>query len=297
MVSKHDGWRQPLARVDTAVAALKASGGAGVDEALAAVADLRRVLEAWEEASAARGSDVGSMVIIGHLAAAVAHEINNLLFVIRGSAELARLNLGDGDPMQARLRSIDEAVDRAKDLTAMVLYAARSAGGGPPPIPLHPVVKEGVKLARASLGDNVKVRQNVTASAPAIVVDPIKAYQLVMSLLDCAATTLTEGGGLLSVTLNVTDIEGGDRSGPGIAGSCLLLAVAWAVGEDAEDLINRASDRGGDRTEELPRGADLPGNAVEIVHGLGGQITGYTVGDGGLCIEVLLPLSPPPVVV
>ena len=58
----------------------------------------------------------GRIEIIGHLAAGVAHELNNLLFVISGFSELARLDLSKHDPALANFDRIEEAVNRAKDL-------------------------------------------------------------------------------------------------------------------------------------------------------------------------------------
>jgi signal transduction histidine kinase len=293
MVSEHRGRRMYLERVEAALATLQeeVGFGSGIDEAVAAVAELRRALDSGETPAVGRTDD-NSMIIIGHLAAAVAHEINNLLFVIRGSAELARLNLGEDDPLQTRLTSIDEAVDRAKDLTAMILHTARRSGSPPPPIPLHPVVKEAVKLTRAALGDDLQVRQHVLTDTSPMVVDPIEAYRLVLSLLRCVSKILAEKDGLLAVTLDELETEDCNRSIPDASGRWLLLAVASAVGEGAEEAVDRLADRSGDRKQETSEGVEIPETSVNIVRNLGGHIAGYVVPGGGIYIEVLLPLLP-----
>jgi two-component system, cell cycle sensor histidine kinase and response regulator CckA len=65
------------------------------------------------------------MESLGRVASAVAHDFNNMLTAIRGSAELLLLDEQDGLPVADGVSEITEAVERAAGLTAQLLAFAR----------------------------------------------------------------------------------------------------------------------------------------------------------------------------
>ena len=291
-----EGWRRRLEQVEAAVSAIAEEGeaaersNAGVDEAVAAVRELRRALEGDERAAGSGMRDLGRLEVLGHLAAGVAHEFNNLLFVIRGFAELARMDLPDGDPITTNLNRIEEAVDRAEGLTRMVLVTARPSDGGPAAIQLYPLVKEGIKVIRESFTDDVRVHQDIATDAGGVAINAVQAYRVIMTLLENAATALGEEGGFLSVTLAETESEAST------GGSSLLLTVAYATGEDGEEAWNRLIEQGGEQASLPPEKEGVPQSVRDIVEGLGGVVRSRSLDDRVRSFEVVLPLSPKPAV-
>ncbi len=289
-----ESWWRKLEQVEAAVSAIAEDSeaaerpSAGADEAVAAVRDLRRALEGDERAAGSGMPNLGRLEVLGRLAAGVAHELNNILFVIRGFAELARLDLPSGDPIATKLDRIEEAVDRAEGLTRMVLVTAWPSDGGPVPIQLHPLVKEGIKLIRESLSDDVRVQQDIATDAAGVEIDAVQAHRVIMTLLENAATALGEEGGFLSVTLAETESEAS------IGGSSLLLTVTYATGEDGEEVWKRLIEQGGEQASPLPESGGVPQSVRDIVEGFGGVVRSRSLDDRGRSFEVVLPLSPNP---
>ena len=234
--------------------------------------------------------DPGRLEVVGHLAAGVAHELNNLLFVIRGFSELARLDLPDEDPVTAKLDRIEEAVDRAQGLTQMVLESSHPSDDGPVAIRLHPLLKEGVKLIRESLPDEVRVHQEIATDAAAVFVDPVRIFPVILTLLKMAAEPLFSDGGRLWVTLTEAKAEGA------ITGSNLVLTVGSANGDDGDEIQRRLTSEGGVPKSPLPGDESTAKRICEIVGDCGGELRCRSIDQRGLCIEVLLPLASNPAI-
>ncbi|MFV2073463.1 MAG: histidine kinase dimerization/phospho-acceptor domain-containing protein [Thermoanaerobaculales bacterium] len=237
-----------------------------------------------------RKIDPGRLEIVGHLAAGMAHELNNILFVIRGFSELARLDLADEDPVATRLDRIEEAIDRAEGLTRMVLETAHPSDDGPMAIQLHPLVKEGVKLVGEGLPDNVRVHQAIATDAAAVAVDPVRFFPMIVTLLRMAAEPLVADGGMLWATLIETKVEGMT------ADANLVLTVGSATGEDEDEVWGRLTSGGRAPMSPLPENESTAASICEIVRACGGEVRHRSIDQRELCFEVILPLSPNPAV-
>jgi signal transduction histidine kinase len=65
------------------------------------------------------------MESIGQLAGGIAHDFNNILTAIRGYADLLAADLGPDDPRQDSVRGIQDAGERAAELTGKLLTFSR----------------------------------------------------------------------------------------------------------------------------------------------------------------------------
>lgn len=221
--------------------------------------------------------------ILGHLAAGVAHELNNWFFVIRGFSELARLDIDDGDPVAESLDRIEEAIDIAEGLTRMVLECAHPSGDGVIAIRLHPHVKECLKLVRATLPETISVHQDIASDAPLADLEPVRFFTAVLSLLQTAIASIDKRGGMLWVKLAETEADG-ESAGPGVA-----LSVGSASGAEAEDLLKRL-DAGEGTTPPLLREDDEAAVSMnELVRGFGGTVRYRSIDEGARCIDVTFP--------
>ncbi len=121
------------------------------------------------------------MEAIGTLAGGIAHDFNNILGAILGYADLAMLEVGDG-PMRENLEEIRTAGLRAKDLVAQILSFSRQGESVRKPLILVPVIKETLKLLRATLPSTITITQDISCENGRIMADPTQIHQVLMNL-------------------------------------------------------------------------------------------------------------------
>lgn len=147
------------------------------------------------------------MEAIGTLAGGIAHDFNNILTSILGYAELIR---DDMDP--SRTESLDDVAQvikagkRAKELVAQIRTFSCQAEDDVYPIQVSMVIKEALKLLRASLPTNIEIKQLISAGSTTILSDPAKIHQLIMNLSTNAYRAMREDGGILEVRLETFDL-------------------------------------------------------------------------------------------
>src|SRR5512147_249747 len=95
------------------------------------------------------------MEALGTMAGGIAHDFNNMLLPILINAELA---LGDEDPdvpNARRLQQIIEAAKRGRDMVKQIIMFAQEKEIERGPVQVYPVVRDALKLLRATLPKNV----------------------------------------------------------------------------------------------------------------------------------------------
>jgi PAS domain S-box-containing protein len=141
------------------------------------------------------------MEAIGTLAGGIAHDFNNILAAIIGFGELAKIEASANSEASSNINEILRASFRARDLVRQILTFSRQTEAEFSPIQIHRVVKEAIKLLRASLPSTINVRQNI-ASQAMIMADPTQIHQVVMNLCTNAFHAMREKGGDLEVSLS-----------------------------------------------------------------------------------------------
>ncbi len=145
------------------------------------------------------------MEAIGTLAGGIAHDFNNILAAIIGYTELASLNASNSDSLKSDLDEILKASNRAKDLTKQILLFSRQTEQEQKPIKIEFIVKEVLKMMRASLPTTIEIRQNIKTGLAPILSDSTEIHRVLMNLCTNAAHAMQKKGGVLEVTL--TDME------------------------------------------------------------------------------------------
>jgi two-component system cell cycle sensor histidine kinase/response regulator CckA len=137
---------------------------------------------------------------IGTLAGGIAHDFNNILSGIMGYTEIALTELPEGSPTAGKLNKALDAIYRAKELVQQILAFSRQSESDPRPIKLSPIIKEVLKLMRASLPATIDIRQALEVNAT-VVADPVQIHQVVMNLCTNAAHAMKIKGGTLTVSM------------------------------------------------------------------------------------------------
>jgi signal transduction histidine kinase len=230
------------------------------------------------------------MEAIGTLAGGIAHDFNNILAAILGYSEIALEDCRGQSPVEGYLNEILKAAHRAKDLTQQILTFSRQAEIAPKPVRFSSVVREAVKLLRASIPTTIAIREALHSDAT-VMADPTQLHQVVMNLATNAAHAMEKSGGILTITLE-------DRQGyadTGLAGGkngnrrSVQLTVA-DTGQGIEpNLIERIFDPYF-TTKSKGKGT---GMGLSVVHGIvkncGGDIRVESEPGRGAVFRIFLP--------
>jgi CheY-like chemotaxis protein/two-component sensor histidine kinase len=141
------------------------------------------------------------MEAIGTLAGGIAHDFNNILAAILGYAELAGFDLERDSHANKNLDNVIRASYRAKDLVKQILSFSRQSEKEKKPIHISSIIKESIKLLRASLPTTIDIRQDIEPNSGIINANPTQIHQVMMNLCTNAAHAMSEKGGILEVTL------------------------------------------------------------------------------------------------
>ncbi|RPI99008.1 MAG: PAS domain S-box protein, partial [Desulfobacteraceae bacterium] len=148
------------------------------------------------------------MEAIGTLAGGIAHDFNNILSAIIGYAELADIDTRRESPVASSLTQILKAAFRARDLVRQILMFSRQSEVQFGPLQVNLIIKETLKLLRASLPATIQVRQDL-GDCGKILGDPTQVHPVVMNLCTNAYQAMGAEGGLLDISLASVDIDAG----------------------------------------------------------------------------------------
>jgi CheY-like chemotaxis protein/two-component sensor histidine kinase len=236
------------------------------------------------------------MEAIGTLAGGIAHDFNNILSIIFGYTQLAGRQLDKDSKAQRHLKTIEEAAARAKDLVNQILLFSRKSAAGKYPLLVQPVVKEAIKLLRASLPATIEIRELIAAEDVRILADPVQLHQLLMNLCTNAFQAMRQQGGTLTVVLKPVEVDIRlAKTDPALQpGSYLLLQVSdTGAGIPAENLARIFDPFFTTRKDQAGTGLGLA-----VVHGIvrdqGGAILVDSSAARGTTFSVYLPRTNQP---
>jgi len=231
------------------------------------------------------------MEAIGTLAGGVAHDFNNILSSIIGYTELSQMHLAKGKDVPEYLANVLKACDRAKDLVSQILTFSRQSKVDMKPIMLSPIVREALKLLRASLPSTIEIRQDIRSDS-LIMGNPTHIHQIVMNLATNASHAMREKGGTLSVTLT-EEPETGVPSSPEGGGErkpCLRLSVEDTGHGMPPEMLDRIFEPFF-TTKESGEGTGL---GLAVIHGIvqdyGGTIEVFSRPGRGSRFDIALPV-------
>ncbi len=136
---------------------------------------------------------------VGTLAGGIAHDFNNILVSLLGNAELAKLKLPADHPVQKYIERLLDGSERARDLVRQILAFSRRQEGVRKPVQLQSVVKEGLKLIRASIPATIEIRSEFLDQCPYVLSDPGQIHQVLLNLCTNAVHAMDAHGGRLQI--------------------------------------------------------------------------------------------------
>ncbi len=150
------------------------------------------------------------MEAIGTLAGGIAHDFNNILNIIIGHTELALLDNTVQTGTQEYLHRVMDASQRASDLVHQILTFSRQKGMESKPLNISVLLKETLKMLRASLPSSIDIQQNIMDSQSLILADSTRIHQLFMNLCTNASHAVPDQGGRIDVELDRLELGMGN---------------------------------------------------------------------------------------
>ena len=141
------------------------------------------------------------MEALGVMSGGIAHDFNNILAAIIGFSELVAGHVAKGS-RDASPPRIKEAGIRGRELVRQMLTFSRQSEQEKKPLRLSSIVKETVKLIRATIPATIGIRLKTLKESGLILADPAQIQQVLMNLCTNAAHAMREKGGVLDIELS-----------------------------------------------------------------------------------------------
>jgi len=232
------------------------------------------------------------MESIGTLAAGIAHDFNNILSPIFGYVELAQMKAEKDSIIMNYLDEVHNAARRAGDLVKQILTFSRQDTEKFSPVAVHVIIKEALKLLRATIPSTIEIKQNIDAKSGFVLANPTQVHQVLMNLCTNAYHAMRETGGVLGVALTRKEITSQDviKNINLRSGSYVVLEVSdTGIGMDQQTMARIFEPYFTTKAH-----GEGTGMGLSVVHGIikshGGNITVYSEPGKGSTFHVYLPV-------
>jgi PAS domain S-box-containing protein len=231
------------------------------------------------------------MEAIGTLAGGIAHDFNNILVPILGYAQMALEDAPQESPVRESLQEILCATERARDLIDHILTFSRQSDAEVGPLRLQPIIKEAMKLLRASIPSTIAIQMHIEDDCNPVMANPTEVHQIIMNLATNAYHAMAAEGGTL--TLDLVEVELGADHLPedGMApGPYVCLKVRDTGMGMSQEVLERVFEP---YFTTKPEGKGT-GLGLSVVHGIvqacGGHILIESRIQEGTEVRVYLPV-------
>ncbi len=229
---------------------------------------------------------------IGRLAGGIAHDLNNLLLVIKGYGEAIRSAFESGDELHDCAQEIVKAADCAARLTRQLLAFSRRECMRSRNIDLNKLIIEFENTIRRIMPESIQVALTLAPGLWAVNADPDEIFQVVINLVVNARDAMSTGGVLTVATSNVQPAE------PGVTEPVLLSAgrfVCIAVSDTGVGLTAEARRHVFEPFFTTKAEGEGTGLGLSIVYGIakrhGGNVCVHSEQGRGTTFTVYLPAS------
>ncbi len=234
------------------------------------------------------------MEALGTLAGGITHDFNNILGAIIINTELALLDTDDNCPAKQSLPLVLKAAERGKELVKQIVTFSRQREWERKPLLIAPIIKEGLKLIRATLPGTVSVHESISAETATVKADASQVHQVFSNLCQNAALAMRDRPGRLKVNLDAVKVDAAVAARhPDLKpGPYVRLTVEDSGCGMSREVLERAFEPF--FTTRSP--GEGSGLGLSVVHGIvksyGGAVTVYSEVGKGSVFNVFLPRLP-----
>jgi two-component system, cell cycle sensor histidine kinase and response regulator CckA len=227
---------------------------------------------------------------LGRLAGGVAHDFNNMMTVVLGTAESLMARLPPGDSMRAELADITGAAERATLVTRQLLAFGRRQRLAPLLVDLSAHVEHLNRVLQRVVGEDIELELNLARPLGVVRADVGQIEQVVLNLVVNARDAMPGGGCVTLQTANVTVSEEYEPLHDGVPPGRYVVFSVGDKGEGMTDTVRAHLFEPFFTTKELGRGTGL---GLATVHGIVEQSGGHIRVDSelgkGSTFKVYLP--------
>lgn len=230
------------------------------------------------------------MEAIGTLAGGIAHDFNNILQTIFGYTQIMLMGKRSQDPDYNNLVAMENAAQRASDLTKRLLIFGRKVESNLRPLDLNQEVEQVYNMLERTLPKMIEVDLNLAPKIRVVNADPVQIEQVMLNLGVNARDAMPEGGKLTFKTENVALSEEFCRTNLGASpGEYALLTISDSGQGMDSDILEHIYEPFF-TTKEAGKGTGL---GLAMVYGIVKNHSGYITCDSrpgdGTTFRVYLP--------
>ncbi|MBF0237949.1 MAG: PAS domain S-box protein [SAR324 cluster bacterium] len=232
------------------------------------------------------------MEAIGTLAGGIAHDFNNMLFAMMGYTEMASQKLPRNSRPRQQLEEVLQVGQRAKELIQQILTFSRRNEQEFRTFQIQPLVKEVIKMIKATLPSTIQVHEIIPEELPVITGDSTQIHQVLINLFTNAAYAMKEKGGLLEIELSTALLDKDQSQWLSLTpGNYILISIKDAGVGIPPEILHRIFDPFF-TTKPVDEGT---GMGLAVVHGIvenhHGTISVESTPGKGSVFNVYLPAS------
>lgn len=262
------------------------------DDELAAVAgginavfeSARRARRALRE-SAQRRQEAERLELMGQLAGGVAHDLNNQLQVIRGSAELIEQDGTDPAFVQERAEAIVTTARESAEHVRRLLAFARKGNYRREEVPVDRLAGDLARLLTGTFEARIKVETDLGAAGAVVRGDPVQLQEALAGVAFNARDAMADDGVLRIATDREPPPVGPDRADAGWVHVAIADTGCGIAPEDLERVFEPYFTR-----KEGGTGLGLSA-CHGIVSNHGGVVTLESVVGEGTTVHIFLPVE------
>jgi two-component system cell cycle sensor histidine kinase/response regulator CckA len=230
------------------------------------------------------------MDAVGQLAGGIAHDFNNLLLVMMGNLDLALLSGGDDARIDAHLRDVQQACQRARDLTRQLLAFSRRQPLQIRETSINDLVAGALTWMQRVLPEHIVIEFARGPGLPVVNADAAQIEQVVMNLCLNARDAMPPGGQLRLATQYVVVDERYRESRPWMRSGRYVLLSVTDTGSGMEREVRERAFEPFFTTKETGRGTGLGlATVYGIVERHGGMTHILSEPGRGTTVEVYIP--------
>lgn len=139
---------------------------------------------------------------LGTMAGGITHNLNNVLAIILGRAELGVQMLEEEHPARENFEIIMRTAARSSDIIKRLLTFSRKQTGEMCPVEIAPLIREQVSLVRNYIPSNIAIIETILLNDEVIIAEPVELQQAFVNLVNNANYAMQPEGGELEIGLD-----------------------------------------------------------------------------------------------